>query len=271
MSSSKSSEQTPALESHSNTTSRDAESAAWIRAEIARAKEITARLEQIEHAAKNSSTSKKPAGTTTTVSSAKVFYYATPFDKAFLGTVEDSSKLAHLSLVARDQLMQADVQTSKNSNKSVQLEVTLGRMDSEAGLLVLKYINDSDIHHPKPLTYDLLPANSTLAFRCRVVHACNAFRIPRQLCGQAFRDRLCFDIRQLSSVTCADFQLVCDTVAHDAGLMNVMQNKVAYHTLRGWITEHELACIWEYVNNCDGQRGCNYVERIESIFQNLQS
>lgn len=274
MSSSKSSKQTPALESHSTTTSRDAESAAWIRAEIARAKEITARLEQIEHAAKISSPSKQSSGTTATVGSAKVFYYATPFDKAFLGTVDDSSKLAHFSLVARDQLMQFDAQTSKTSkinNKSVQLEVTLGRLDREAGLLVLKYINDSDIHHPKPLTYDLLPANSTLAFRCRVVNACNAFRIPHQLCGQAFRDRLSFDIRHLSSVTFADFQLVCHTVAHDPGLMNVMQNKVAYHTLRGWITEHQLACIWEYVNKCDAVRGCNYVERIEWIFQKLQA
>jgi hypothetical protein len=53
--------------------------------------------------------------------------------------------------------------------------------------------------------------------------------------------------------------------------MNVMQNKVAYHTLRGWITEHDLACIWEYVNKCDPQRGSNYVERIGAIFEKLQA
>ena len=53
--------------------------------------------------------------------------------------------------------------------------------------------------------------------------------------------------------------------------MNIMQNKVAYHTLRGWITEQELACIWEYVGKCDAVKGSNYAERIEVLFQKLQA
>ncbi|GAB7336433.1 hypothetical protein MBLNU13_g09729t1 [Cladosporium sp. NU13] len=158
---------------------------------------------------------------------------------------------AHSSLIARDQLLLADARSSKSANKVNKREVTIGRVDREAGLLLLKYIKNNNIHYPGPITHDLFPTDSTLALRCRVHHACNVFRIPRQLCGDDFRDRLCFDIRQLPTVTCADLALVSETSYLDAGLMNVMQNKITYHTLRGW--------------------GSNYVERINAIFEKLQA
>lgn len=217
------------------------------------------------------STSKEPSTEHTNPNNVNVFYYASAGNKIFLGTVDDGTKFAHFSLVARDQLLAANARSSKTANKDKQREVTIGRVDREAALLILKYINNSDIRHPEPITYDLLPIDSTFALRCQVHHACNVFRIPGQLRGDHFRDRLCFEIRQLPTVTCADFQLICETAYFDAGLMNVMQNKVAYHTLRGWITEHELACIWEFVSNHDAAKGSNYVERINAVFEKLQA
>ena len=244
-----------------------------IRAVIARGTAIVARLEEIELEATNNelSPSKMPSDIPTIPGSANVFYHASPGNKVFLGTVNDRSKLAHFSLIAREQLVKEDARASKSSKTSIQYTVVLGRVDHQAGLLVLKYINDSDVQHPKPIAYDLLPADSTLALRCKVHQACNTFRIPHRLCGDEFRDRLCFEIRHLSVVTFADFQLVCETVPFDAGLMNVMQNKVAYHTLRGWITEHELACIWEYVSKSDAVKDSNYVERINTDFAKLEA
>lgn len=215
--------------------------------------------------------SKEPSTEPTNLDNVNVFYYASAGNKIFLGTVDDGTKFAHFSLVARDQLLAANLRFSKTANKGKQREVTIGRVDREAALLVLKYINNSDIHHPEPITYNLLPTDSTFALRCQIHHACNVFRISGQLRGDHFRDRLCFEIRQLPTVTCADFQLICETAYFDAGLMNVMQNKVAYHTLRGWITEHELACIWEFVSNHDAAKGSNYVERINATFEKLQA
>jgi hypothetical protein len=232
-------------------------SSSAIRAEIARAKEITARLEEIEFEELNkneSSLSKKPSDIPTNPGSVNIFYQA-----------------AHVSLIAREQLVKEDTRASKSSKSSIQHTVVLGRIDHEAGLLVLKYINDSDINHPKPITYDLLPAESTLALHCKIHQACNASRIPHRLCADEFRDRLCFEIRHLPIVTFADFELVCETVPFDAGLMNLMQNKVAYHTLRAWITEHELACIWEYVSKSDAVKGSNYVDRINANFAKLEA
>ena len=217
------------------------------------------------------SSSKEPSTEPTNLDNVNVFYYASAGNKIFLGTVDDGTKFAHFSLIARDQLLAANARSSKTANKGKQREVTIGRVDREAALLVLKYINNSDIHHPEPITYNLLPTDSTFALRCQVHHACNVFRIPGQLRGDHFRDRLCFEIRQLPTVTCADFQLICETAYFDAGLMNIMQNKVAYHTLRGWITEHELACIWEFVSNHDAEKGSNYVERINAVFEKLQA
>jgi hypothetical protein len=240
-------------------------SSSSIRAEIARGLEIIEAMEL------GSSPSKKPSSIPNNPGSVNIFYNASPGNKVFLGTVSDRSKLAQFSLIARDQLVKEDARASKSSKSSIQHTVVLGRIDHEAGLLVLEYINNGDIAKPKPVTYDLLPANSTLALRCKVHQACNAFRIPHRLCGDEFRDRLCFEIRHLPVVTFADFQLVCDTVPFDAGLMNVMQNKVAYHTLRGWITEHELACIWEYVSKSDAVKGSNYVERINANFAKLEA
>lgn len=72
-------------------------------------------------------------------------------------------------------------------------------------------------------------------------------------------------------MTLADFQLVCENVFFDSGLMNVMLNKVAYHTLRGWIQEHQLALIWEYVTKSDTIKRTNYVEIINGIFAKLQA
>ena len=97
------------------------------------------------------------------------------------------------------------------------------------------------------------------------------FRIPRQLLGYGFPDRLCFEIRQLPAVTCADLALVCEAYCLDSGLMNVMQKKVASQIVRGWITGHEIACISEFVGKCDAIKGSNYVERIKAIFEKLQA
>lgn len=243
-----------------------------VSAQIARANQNAARLEALELAEKESSPNKKHSSIPTiNPGSANIFYQASHGNKVFLGTIEDRSKLAHLSLVAREQLGKEDARASRTSQTSIQHTAVLGRVDHQAGLLVVKYINDNDTQHPKPITYDLLPADNTLSFRCKVHQACNAFRIARQLCGDDFRDRLCFEIRHLPVVTFADFQLVCEIVPFDAGIMNVMQNKVAYHTLRGWISEHELACIWEYVSKSDGVKGSNYVERINKIFEKLEA
>lgn len=232
--------------------------------------EIDKKLESLPPKGEPSS-SKKLSTEPTNLNNVNVSYYASAGNKIFLGTVDDGTKFAHFSLIARDQLLAANARSSKTANKGTQREVTIGRVDREAALLILNYINDSDIHHPEPITYNLLPTDSTFALRCQVHHACNVFRIPGQLRGDHFRDRLCFEIRQLPTVTCADFQLICETAYFDAGLMNVMQNKVAYHTLRGWITEHDLACIWEFVSNHDAQKGSNYVERINATFEKLQA
>lgn len=223
------------------------------------------------HTETERSSSKEPSIKFTTLDNVNVFYYARAGNKIFIGTIDDGTKLAHFSLIACDQLLLADARSSKSANKDNKREVTIGRVDREAGLLLLKYINSNNINYPEPITYDLFPTDSTLALRCRVHHACNVFRIPRQLCGDDFRDRLCFDIRQLPTVTCPDLALVCETSYFDAGLTNVMQNKVAYHTLRGWVTEQELACIWEFVSKCDAIKGSNYIERINAIFEKLQA
>ncbi|KAM0706078.1 hypothetical protein Q7P35_006626 [Cladosporium inversicolor] len=240
---------TASFDSFSTTTSLDAMEAAEIKANI----------------------SKKPSSIPTTAFGVNVFYNNNSGNRVFLGTVNDKSKFTHFSLVAREQLTKDNKAASETSNASKDRSVTLGRIDHAAGLLVLKYINTNTIHNTEPLTHELLAIDSTFAFCCKVHQAFNAFRILRQLCGDDFRDRLCFEIHQLPIVIFADFQLVYETVPFDAGLMNVMQNKVAYHTLRGWITEHELACIWEYVGKCDAVKGRNYVERIEELFQKLQA
>jgi len=232
----------------------------------------TAKLEELafEPVKNKFSSSKKSTSTQTTLGSAHVFYYPSQGKKVFLGTVADRSKLVHLSLLARDQLIKVDPRSGKTANMGNQREVTLGRLDHEAGLLILKYINDNNIHRSNLFTIDLLPADSTLAFRCKVFHACNAFRIVRHLCDDSIRNNLCFEFRKLDVITLADFQLVCEYLYFDSGLMNIMQNKVAYHTFRGWITEHELACIWEYVTEYDAEKKTNCVERIGAIFKELQ-
>lgn len=249
----------------------DAEIKNAIRTDIARGWEAIAKHQELERVENEFRSSKKPSNMPPTLGGVNVFYNASRGNRVFPGTVDENSKFTHFSLVAREQLARDTAGSSKNSNASKKRSVTLGRIDHVAGLLVINYINTNNIHNPEPLTNELLPAASTFAFRYKVHQAFNAFRILRQVCGDDFRDRLCYEIRQLPIVTFADFQLVCETVPFDAGLMNVMQNKVAYHTLRGWIIEHELACIWEYVGKCDATKGRNYAERIEILFQKLQA
>lgn len=221
---------------------------------------------------KEASSSKEPSlKSSAIVDKVNVFYYASVGNKIFLGTVDEQTKFAYFSLIARDQLFPLGVRSSKTANKCNKREVTIGRVDCDAAQLVLEYINNNDISQPEPFNYVHLLENSTFALRCKVHHASNVFRIPRQLCGDVLRDRLCFEIRQLPTVTCADLQLICETAYFDAGLMNVMQNKVAYHTLRSWMAEHELACIREFVSKNDAVKGSNYVERINAIFEKLQA
>lgn len=235
---------------------------AW--AAIDRCEEKLAALDK-----KEASSSKEPSTKSAIFDKVSVYYCASAGNKIFLGTVDDAPKFAHFSLIARDQLHSGEARSEVN--KGIQRRVTVGRVDREAALLVLKYINNNSMYQPEPITDAHVPTDSTFALRCKVHHACNVFRIPRQLCGDDLRDRVCFEIRQLPTVTCADLQLICETAYFDAGLMNIMQNKVAYHTLRGWMSEHELACIWEFVREHDEVKGSNYAERINAVFEKLQA
>jgi hypothetical protein len=167
------------------------------------------------------------------VDNAHIFVFKPNGGKLFLGTADNQAKLVRFSGAAREQFAR---------------EVIIPPVDYDAGRLVLKYINENDIHSPKPLALSSLPAHAPLSFACNVYHACNAFRIPRDLRGNEVREHILFSIRGLKNVTLADFQSVCESVHFDAGLMRVLFNKVAYHTMKHWISEHELACIWEYVN-----------------------
>ena len=235
---------------------------AW--AAIDRCEEKLAALDK-----KEASSSKEPSTKSAIFDKVNVYYYASAGNKIFLGTVDDATKFAHFSLIARDQLHSGEARSEVN--KGNQRKVIVGRVDREAALLVLKYINNNSMYQPEPITDAHVPTDSTFALRCKVHHACNVFRIPRQLCRDDLRDRVCFEIRQLPTVTCADLQLICETAYFDAGLMNIMQNKVAYHTLRGWMSEHELACIWQFVSEHDKVKGSNYVERINAVFEKLQA
>jgi hypothetical protein len=184
----------------------------------------------------------------TSVGNAHIFYFKPNGGKIFLGTAENRTKLAHFSNAARDQLIKIDPQIGKLKNMGNDREVIISPVDYDAGRLVLNFINENAIHTPKQLSSALLPTNCPLSFTCKVVQACNAFRIPRELRGDEIRKALLSRTRGLRYVTLADFQNVCENVHFDAGLVHVTCNKVAFHTWKKWISEHELACIWEYIN-----------------------
>jgi hypothetical protein len=184
----------------------------------------------------------------TSVGNAHIFYFKPEGGKIFLGTAENRTKQVHFSNAARDQLIKVDPQTGKPKNMGNDREVIIPTVDYDAGRLVLKFINENAIHSPKALSSALLPTNCPLSYTCKVFQACNAFRIPRELRGNEIREHLLSQIRGLRYVTLADSQHVFENVHFDAGLVHIMCNKVAFHTWKKWISEHELACIWEYIN-----------------------
>jgi hypothetical protein len=173
--------------------------------------------------------------------------------KLFLGTADNQAKLVRLSGVAREQLTR---------------EVIIPPVDYDAGRLVLEYINENDVHNPKPLGLSSLSPHAPLSFACKVYHACNAFRIPRDLRGNEVREYILFSIRGLKNVTLVDFQSVCESVHFDPGLMRVIFNKVAYHIMKKRISEYELSCIWEYVN-LPSTAHLSLVGKIEEVWQEV--
>jgi hypothetical protein len=184
----------------------------------------------------------------TSVGNAHIFYFKPEGGKIFLGTAENRTKLVHFSNAARDQLIKVDPQTGKPKNMGNDREVIIPTVDYDAGRLVLKFINENAIHSPKALSSALLPTNCPLSYTCKVFQACNAFRIPRELRGNEIREHILSQIRGLRYVILADFQHVVENVHFDAGLVHIMCNKVAFYTWKKWTSEHELACIWEYIN-----------------------
>jgi hypothetical protein len=179
---------------------------------------------------------------------AHLFFFKPNGGKLFLGTADDRGKLVRFSNVARDQLVKINVQSGKPKNMGNDREVIIPAVDYDAGRLVVRYINENSIHNPKQLSLALLPAHFPLSFACKVYQACNSFRIPRDLRGNEVREHILSQIRGLRNVNLTEFQSVCETLHFDVGLMRVMCNKVAFHTFKKWISEHELSCIWEYIN-----------------------
>jgi hypothetical protein len=183
------------------------------------------------------------------VGNAHIFYFSPNGGKIFLGTAENRAQLVRFSTAARDQLIKIDPQTGKPKNMGNDREVIIPTVDYDAGRLVLKFINENAIHSPKPLSSALFPTGCPLSFTSKVFQACNAFRLPRELHGNEIREHLLSQIRGLRYVTLADFQHVCENVYFDTGLVHIICNKVAFHTWKKWISEHELACIWEYIKS----------------------
>lgn len=213
---------------------------------------------------RNSPGSKSPT-LQTSLGRAHVYYIDANGIKVFLGSADDRTKLTHFSSVARQQLI--SYRYGKIANMGASREVVLSCVDYDAGRLVLRYINDNDIHKPKPLYFDLLGTSPSFPFACKVHHATNVFRIGREVRGNELRGYLLTYIHRITKVTFAEFQVVCETLFFDSGLMKHALNKVAFHTLKGWIEQDELAQIDTYCRASDAYKNTNLVEQIEAIFQ----
>lgn len=203
-----------------------------------------------------------PITSATTNGPAHVFYHNKSGDKVFLGPIADRNKLAHFSGKAYDQIISANWQP----NNVDKLEIIIPQVDYDAGRIVLKYIEYNNPHNPRPLTPNLLPARAAFAVSCKVHHACNTLRINRQARGEYLRNHLVATVRDTRPLTFIDFRLACEWVFFDVGLMKIMLNKVAFQTLKGWVSQDELAKIWNYVVESDNNKRTTWIEQLNAIF-----
>lgn len=199
-----------------------------------------------------------------------LFYHNHDGTKTSLGTFDDRIKLIHFSGVAHDQIVRFETNPDKVKAAGSTREVNFFSVDLDAGRIVLDYINNNNIHNPLPLSLNLLPARAPFAISCKVHHACNTFRIVRAARGEQLRDHIARHIRHTKAATFLDFKLACDWLFFDTGLMKLMLQKVAYHTLKEWIDQHELGRMWRYCTQSDRTKGSNLVERLNVVFAELE-
>jgi hypothetical protein len=159
-----------------------------------------------------------------------VYYIDGSGTKTFLGVAKDRMLLARFSSAASDQLRVAAEGSKKTDATS---EVIVQTLDHAAGLLVLRWINKSNMLMPRPLVFDV-PKQFSFELYCKIHRATHVFYIRRELRDRKVRGSLVEHIGKLRETCFDDFKVAHEQLEFDPPLMYLMRSQViSVHLVSG--------------------------------------
>jgi hypothetical protein len=202
-----------------------------------------------------SSTQQPPQNAPTPSKSPKAIdiYYLDGDNKISLGTANDKITFAPFS------------STVKSAAKGEHLngqpeEVVLQNVDNEAASLILRWINENNMHASKPLIFDV-PATLSFGFLCKLHRATYVFRVRREFRGNKMRELLVEYIGGLKQPSLRDFELAEEELGFDPPLIYLMRSQVCSVHLVSGLAEGEYERILGYC----GVQGERLTEEMRAI------
>lgn len=192
-------------------------------------------------------------------------YYRSGDERVYLGTVDNKAKLVFFSRTASDQLIKANFEANKIVYVNKVRGVTVNKVDDAAGRIVFNWINTNNMHNPQPLTFAHLGKNNQFLDGCKLHHASHQFHLTRELRGEDIRERIFWYLRGSRKVKFEDFVIVFEWLSFDTGLIMEMKRKVAYHTIKGWISEEVRGKLMEWCVESDATKGTTLVQQMAEV------
>ena len=171
-----------------------------------------------------------------------VYYIDGNGAKTFLGVAKDRMLLARFFSAASDQLRVAAEGPGKTDATS---EIVVQTLDHAAGLLVLRWINKSNMLMPRPLVFDV-PKQSSFELYCKIHRATHVFHIRRELRGRKVRRLFVDHIGKLRETCFDDFKIAHEQLEFDPPLMYLMRSQVISVNLVSGLAEGEYDRIVAY-------------------------
>lgn len=189
-------------------------------------------------------------------------YYIDGIAKILLGAASDKINFARFSSAASDQLKT----TSDPGADQEKDQVVLDKIDHQAGLLILRWINGNNTHKKKALIFSV-PKQFDFAFYCKIHHADHAFRLRRELRGDRLRECLEEYICGLQQPTFEDFKIAEEELKVDPPLLYLMRSQAISVHLVNKLAEGEYDKIMDY---CRAHEDTGSLQEMQAIEAQIQ-